>query len=144
MKYLLIILGLIIIFLIIRLMDKENPLIGTIEQTDLELIAENQPEKRPDGIPETAVWRGGLDGGVYIVLPKLVQAGGDIYYAEIYNDHSGALFYKGRYRFVYPENAVGDPVDPTRTDINMGWDGERLYLNGTNQYLKPLDPHDKD
>ena len=141
MKYLL---AFIVIFLIIRLLDKENPLIGDYAETDLEYIAVHQPDKRPEGIPDNAVWRGGADGGVYVVLPTPVQGEKGIYYAEIYGDHSGTLWYKGRLKFIYSEYAIGEPIDPTRDDIIMGWDGERLHLRDTNQYLQALDLSDKD
>ena len=144
MKYLLIVLAIFVIFLIIRLMDKENPLISNVEETDLEYIESYKPESRPDNVPDESVWRGGPDGGVYIVLPTLIQGTEDIYYAEIYNDFTGDLRYKGRLKFVYSEYAKGPHIDPTRGDINMGWSGKTLSLGDSGQYLEALDLSEKD
>ena len=126
-------------------MDTDNPLIGdaTDDRTDLEMIAEYQPENRPKTIPNSAVWRGGIDGGVYIVLPTRVEGEDSVYYAEIYGEGGGSLFYKGRLRYIYPDGETNDPIDPTRTDINMWFDGERLYLGRSAQYLEPLEDLNK-
>ncbi len=126
-------------------MDKENPLIGDAidDRTDLEFIAEYQPENRPSGVPNNAVWRGGMDGGYYFVLPTPLEEE-NTYYAEIYSEGDGALVYKGPFRYVYPKNATEEPIDPTRTDINMWFDGERLFLGKSTQSLEPIGPFGKD
>lgn len=135
----------VVVFLIFRLMDKDNPLIGDAidDRTDLEMISDYKPEHRPEGIPENAVWRGGIDFGDYIVLPKALEEEGK-YYAEIYSDTTGKVIYKGVFQYIYPEGATDKPIDPTRTDINMVWDGERLFLSRSTQHLLAIDPFGKD
>lgn len=135
----------LVAFLSVRLMDRENPLIGEPidDRTDLEFIAEYQPESRPEALPDNAVWRGGIDGGYYFVLPTPLE-NDNLYYAEIYLEGSGALLYKGPFKYIYPENSTGEPIDPTRTDINMWFDGERLYLGKSNQHLVPMGDYEKD
>lgn len=125
-------------------MDKENPLIGEPEKQPLsEFMEENQPETRPEGVPDHAVWRGGLDGGTYIIPPKRIQGEEGIYYSEIYNDFSGTLLYKGRFRHKHSEGSTNKPIDPTSIDIHMGWDGSSLLLEDR-QYLQALELSDKD
>ena len=142
MKYVLIF---IVIFLFIRLMDKENPLIGEpIEQPFFELIEENKPKNRPTNLPGNAVWRGGVDGGNYIVLPTPVENEDDIYYAEIYSDATGKLIYKGRFRHMHSEYSTCESVDPTKADNHVYWDGETWNFLDTGQYLLPIDPNTLD
>lgn len=141
MKYFLIFIGVISIFLFLRLIDKEDPLIGaSIEQPFLERMAEIQPKTRPPGIPDNAVWRGGVDGGNYIVLPSRVEGESDIYYAEIYHDADGDLIYKGLFRHIHSEYSNCEKVDPTKIDTPISGNGE-LFLDGTGQYLIRIDPN---
>lgn len=130
----------LVAFLVIRLLDTENPLIGEPidDRTDLEFIEEYKPENRPKSLPVSAVWRGGIDGGYYFVLPTPME-GENMYYAEIYFEGNGALLYKGPFEYVGPQSNTEESIDPTRTDINMWFDGESLYLGKSTQHLKPIE-----
>lgn len=144
MKYFLILIALILVFLTIRLLDKENPLIVDVEQPFFELIEENKPKSRPSGLPDNAVWRGGVDGGKYYVLPTPVEGGKDTYYAEIYSDTAGELIYKGHFRHMHSEYSTCEVVDPTKVDNYIFWDGEVWNFSNTGQYLLPIDTNTLD
>ena len=96
------------------------PLIWFISNTTT--IPERQ---RPAGVPETAFWQGGQDGGFYFHLTRRDQDPAGQYYAEIYNDFSGTLEYRG----MLVMQAAGDPVfDPDDPDQVNYWDGDNLGL----------------
>ena len=84
------------------------------------------PERqRPAGVPETAFWQGGADGGFYFhVIRKSGEPEGH-YYAEIYNDHSGTLEYRGILVMQPPGDPDFDPNNPDQVDY---WDGDTLGL----------------
>lgn len=84
------------------------------------------PERqRPAGVPVTAFWQGGLDGGFYFHLVRRDEDPAGQYYAEIYNDYSGTLEYRG----MLAMQAAGDPVfDPSDPDQVNYWDGDTLGL----------------
>ncbi|MCP4297431.1 MAG: hypothetical protein GY786_17660 [Proteobacteria bacterium] len=84
-------------------------------------------------IPENALWVGGPDGGVFVLVKKSNCGNSGIYDAEIYYN-SGSLDYKGKLVINTPENPEF-VVD----DVNSygGWDGDRLFLqNG--RYLETM------
>lgn len=144
MKYFLIFIVLISIFLFIRLIDKENPLIGeTIEEPLLDRMASYRPDKRPLGLPANAVWRGEADGGNYIVLPTAIEGEREIYYAEIYHEADGDLIYKGRFRHLHSQRTTCEPINPVERE-DIFWDGDILFVENTGQYLLPIDPNTLD
>ncbi len=96
---------------------------------DLEVYTE-QPE-RPANIPETSLWVGGPDGGVFLFIKELDKSDKNLYYAEVYYA-SGDLAYKGSMR-IYPTNS-GD-IDLAKKESFVAWDGDNLYLSDK-RYLK--------
>ncbi|MCF6324921.1 MAG: hypothetical protein L3J89_11480 [Gammaproteobacteria bacterium] len=84
---------------------------------------------RPDTIPEKALWVGGLDGGVYVLVQKNSKDSPAIYDAAIYYD-SGDVSYQGRL-------VINTPDHPqfNYDDVNSyaGWDGDTLYLQDGRQ-----------
>ena len=126
-------------------MDKKNSLIGEAQERPLfELIEENKPKNRPVGLPDAAVWRGGVDGGNYFFLPSPIDGEQNIYHAEVYSDATGNLIYKGRFRHIHTEYSNCELVDFTRKDNDIFWNGEVLNLSGTGQYLLPIDTNTLD
>lgn len=84
------------------------------------------PERqRPVGVPEAAFWQGGQDGGFYFHLARRDQDPAGQYYAEIYNDHSGTLEYRGMLAMQATDDPVFDPSDPDQVNY---WDGDTLGL----------------
>lgn len=91
-------------------------------------MAEEEPA-RPASVPINALWVGGVDGGVYVVVRKLEGDGPNIYDAEIY--HSvGEIDYKGKLSINSEENTE---FDYTQKDSYSGWDGDTLYLRDGRQ-----------
>lgn len=48
----------------------------------------------PNGVPKEAMWIGGTDGGVFVVMHKAIEA--NTYLSEVFFDQSGDVWYKGR------------------------------------------------
>ena len=84
---------------------------------------------RPDNIPQNALWVGGADGGVYILVQDNSSENSAIYDAEIYYSE-GSISYKGRLMI----NPVDNPIF-NYSDVNSysGWDGDILYLQDGRQ-----------
>lgn len=95
---------------------------GCIEQAD----DMSETSQRPQGVPESAFWIGGADGGVFIVVQKNKELQAHIYYSEIYHDQTGELWYKGRLAMQPSDQPY---VDHTKQELFMSWDGESLHLS---------------
>lgn len=78
---------------------------------------------RPRGVPQEAVWAGGIDGGDFILLGPATPDG--TYFAKIYNDHSGDLEFSGKLRLKAPGTA---PIDVANPKTYSDWDGTSLSL----------------
>lgn len=97
-------------------------------------IAEDKTRVRPNSVPINALWVGGIDGGVYIVITKNVGDKPHIYNAVIYHK-IGGIDYKGRLAI----NSIEAPIfDYKKPDSYSAWDGDTLYLRDT-RYLKAVD-----
>lgn len=96
---------------------------------DIDVYTE-EPE-RPINIPESSLWVGGADGGVFVFIKPPEKSDKTLYYAEIYYG-SGDAAYKGFMR-VYPDNH-GD-FDINKKESYVAWDGDNLYLRN-DRYLK--------
>jgi hypothetical protein len=83
------------------------------------------PPPRPAGVPETAFWVGGADGGVFVLLEKEPQEPAHVYRARVYHDHSGELWYSGNLAMV-PQDRPS--VDVSNPNLFSGWDGDNLHL----------------
>ena len=55
---------------------------------------QHNPPERKSGIPETAVWAGGVDGGSWI---QCTREHGIEYSCAIYNDYTGHILAKGTF-----------------------------------------------
>lgn len=96
---------------------------------DVDVYVE-EPE-RPTSIPETSLWVGGPDGGVFVLITSPDKLNNNMYHAEIYYV-SGDTAYKGFMR-IHPANS-GD-IDLTKKESFSFWDGDNLYLRD-GRYLK--------
>ena len=78
---------------------------------------------KPENVPASAVWVGGPDGGVYVDLEPMKEDG--FYYATIYADQTGAIWYRGRLK---SEKALVN-FNPRKSSAYSFWDGENLVLS---------------
>lgn len=85
---------------------------------------EHSAPERPAGVPASAVWVGGADGGVFVAIRRGAESTPGIYDAEIYFD-GGDLWYRGR---VQLEPPGGEPVATDDASALSAWDGESLHL----------------
>lgn len=93
--------------------------------------SEPSPPVRPANVPVDAVWVGGMEGGVFVLIRKPEELSDDNYTGEVYYS-SGDLSYKGEMKLLPPGSAA---FDVTTKESFEGWDGDRLYLTG-NRYLQ--------
>ena len=85
--------------------------------------------QKPDSVPKAALWVGGLDGGVFVLVKKFKDATPDEYWGEVYYV-SGDVAYKGKMKLI-PKNS-GD-IDCSNPASFQGWDGDTLYIIGGKQ-----------
>ena len=88
---------------------------------------------RPAAVPAQAIWTGGHDGGVFLIVRP---AGGnaDAYSAEIYHDYSGDILYRGRLLIQPAKSGTFSVKDAASYS---GWDGDTLYLADGRRLVKP-------
>ena len=79
---------------------------------------------RPSSVPSEALWVGGVDGGVYVIVTKEKNNKPEIYNATIYFSN-GDVDFKGKLIINNVENPMFN-----YNDVNSygGWDGDTLYL----------------
>lgn len=101
------------------------------EQTE----PEEKPFERPAGVPDSATWVGGPDGGVFVSLAPDPER--KAYACTVYNDYTGAVEATGYFR----PDSQGDPIPLPAPPKVSGWDGERLHLASgeTHQLLSELE-----
>lgn len=100
---------------------------------------QSKPEApaRPAGVPSQAIWSGGVDGGVFLIVRPIEPSEPNVYAGQIYNDHSGELIYRGR---LLLEPANGAPVAVTDPASYSGWDGDTLFLSDGRRLAVPATP----
>jgi hypothetical protein len=81
---------------------------------------------RPRGVPAKAVWVGGPDGGVFLLL-QARRADSNSFHAQIWADRSGALLFKGLLVRTKDAPKAIELSDPAQF---RGWDGVDLLLRG--------------
>jgi hypothetical protein len=87
---------------------------------------------RPAGVPSSAVWAGGADGGAFFEC--LPSQKGEPNACTVYDDSTGAIYLSGK--FVLQGQTRGAKADELRYD---GTNGTRIYLDH-NQVLIPVSP----
>ena len=88
---------------------------------------------KPAQVPAAAIWVGGVDGGVFVLVEKSEKLGKNVYLGEIHHA-SGDLAYKGPMQ-LFPDDAAS--LDSEMKNSFEGWDGDTLYLSN-NRRLKAL------
>jgi len=82
-----------------------------------------EPRKRPSGVPNTAVWAGGADGGCYVQCS--VDTERNVNRCKVWNDFTGELEVSGDYRLVNEDRAAKE------TELKFtGAVNEFIYLAG--------------
>ena len=81
--------------------------------------------ERPSSIPSNALWIGGIDGGVYILVRKMKEDPPFIYDAKIYF-RNGDIDYQGKLSITPKKNPFFEFND---SRSYRGWDGDTLYLS---------------
>ncbi len=76
-------------------------------------------------MPATALWVGGLDGGVFLVFGKKASDPKQVYEVVVYYEHSGDVWFKGKLRL---DSGEIDPRSYRDPNFFSAWDGDRLYL----------------
>lgn len=106
-------------------------LVGALLLWPIEPVPPQAPQ-RPDGVPASAVWGGGVDGGVW----HECMLKGEGYQCSLYHDHSGELLAKGFFlprrvewdaeaespKFLPPEAPLPEPLP------YEGYDGISISL----------------
>lgn len=87
--------------------------------------------ERPSNVPESAIWIGGPDGGVFVFVKKHNDVDAKIYLAKVYYV-SGDIAYNGLMR-LYPDDS--SEFDVEKKESFVGWDGDKLYLSN-NRHLR--------
>jgi len=93
-----------------------------------------QAPSRPKGVPASAVWAGGVDGGAFFECAPSRQ--GEPNTCTVYNDRTGEVYMKGK--FVLAGQSRGAKADELKYDSA---DGNRIYLEH-DLVLSPL-PQEK-
>ncbi len=108
-------------------------LISTVEIGEYNNV-DNMPETRPNSVPAHALWVGGIDGGVYILITKNIDNEPRIYNAVIYHE-IGSIEYKGRLIINSSNTPLFDYENASSYSMR---DGDTLYLRDE-RYLKEID-----
>lgn len=80
-------------------------------------------QSKPQNVPQSALWVGGIDGGVYIDITKVKTDPSDIFDATVYY-HFGDIDYKGKLLL----NSTNKAFDYKDVSSYSAWDGDTLYL----------------
>jgi methylase of polypeptide subunit release factors len=91
-----------------------------------EVIVESNvssPQK-PESVPNTALWAGGIDGGNFIFV-ETYKDEDKLFFARIYNDFTGEIEYEGLVKY----NGSKDLTNLLNNQsFYRGWDGDSLHL----------------
>ncbi len=80
--------------------------------------------RKPELVPSSALWAGGVDGGNFILVEKYKDED-RLFFARIYNDFTGEIEYEGLVEY----NGSKDLTNLLNNQsFYRGWDGDRLYL----------------
>ena len=90
-------------------------------------VSDSAPE-HPQRVPESAVWVGGADGGVFVLIEK---ENGE-YQGAVYAMETGAIWYEGPLEY---SGEAGFDLDASET--YTAWDGDDLYLTNGERLSVP-------
>lgn len=84
--------------------------------------------------PNGSWWVGGADGGVFIQVMDDANPNDERFTGTVYFEHDQSIWYQGPLRLVGKTQ-----LDPADRSQYLGWDGERLHLDG-GAWLEAVDP----
>ena len=79
------------------------------------------PPAKPESIPDSALWVGGHEGGVFVSISSMEDS--DNYFGTIYFDANGEVWYRGVLKYT-----GSAPFDIHDSSSYAGWDGDYLFL----------------
>jgi hypothetical protein len=82
--------------------------------------------ERPEKVPQNAHWVGGVDGGNWYSISKVLA--NDTFELKIYNDFSGALDADTMF-ILNPDCTIRKIDSITLLKSISGYDGEKIWLN---------------
>jgi hypothetical protein len=91
---------------------------------------------KPEGVPSSAVWAGGADGGAFFDCAPSQKNEPNV--CTVYHDSTGAIYMKGK--FVLQGQGRGAKADELKYNSA---DGNKIYLEH-NLVLSPLSPEKTD
>ncbi len=96
-------------------------------QIEVETIeVKSEVPVKPAGIPESAFWVGGIDGGDFIEINETDKSNKGLYYVRVYNDYTGEIEYDGEMKYSNSLDISGKINNP---ENYQGWDGDKIILN---------------
>ena len=89
---------------------------------------EVEPPPRPPSVPESALWTGGLDGGVFVDISKTKIP--KTYAGSIYADFTGVILFQGKFKY------TGENDFDVSDRFSYGaWDGDYLFLRNNEKLI---------
>lgn len=89
--------------------------------------------RRPDSVPESAIWVGGPDGGTWIDCEPKAKEPKVAHYCRLYSDFNGRLVGEGlfvlEYRTAEGREISGNPLDAERITRFSAYDGTNIYVS---------------
>ena len=93
-----------------------------------------ETESEPKAGPNGSWWVGGADGGAFVLVKDDGNPNDDLYTGAIWFDQDQSLWYEGPLRLVGKTS-----INPDDRTQYLGWDGERLHLDG-GAWLEAVEP----
>lgn len=92
-----------------------------------EIIIEDNimSHQRPELVPPSALWAGGVDGGNFIYVKEFKKED-SLFFAQIYNDFTGELEFEGVMKYIGTRD-ISNSLNIK--SFYSGWDGENLHLS---------------
>lgn len=89
---------------------------------------EIDPPTKPSSVPESALWTGGPDGGVFVDIFSTKRK--NIYKGTIYTDVTGIVIYQGEFKY------TGEHKFDYKNRFSYGaWDGDYLFLRNNEKLI---------
>ena len=83
-----------------------------------------EPKNRPAGVPSSAIWAGGADGGAYVYCT--IDPARNVNPCKVWNDYSGELVEAGDYKLTNGNRAA------KQSELRVSFPdfGGKIYLKG--------------
>jgi hypothetical protein len=81
--------------------------------------------KRPARVPSQALWVGGADGGVFLVVSPVAASQSGLYDVQVYSDYDGSPLHRGRMRL---QPTKRGPFAADQASSYSSWNGDVVHL----------------